>query len=319
MAASASASSKPRADLAMHGHPILVAGKTGQLARSLAEEGRLRGVPLIAQGRRHLDLADAGSVDRAVAAAAPRAIINAAAYTAVDQAEAEPALAFALNRDGAARLAAAAARRGVPFIHVSTDYVFDGTKDAPYREDDAPSPLGVYGRSKLEGERAVRDACPAGVVVRTSWLYSRYGRNFLTTMLQFGETREVVRVVDDQHGAPTAARDLARAILDLVERMNGAHGQGYAAGLYHLTARGETTWHGFAAAIFSGWARRGGRVPRLQPITTGDYPTVARRPTNSRLDCGKIERAFGLRLPVWQDALESCLDEIAQARVEARP
>jgi dTDP-4-dehydrorhamnose reductase len=303
----------------MHGHPILVAGKTGQLARSFAEEGRLRGVPLIAQGRPHLDLADAGSVERAVAAAAPRAIINAAAYTAVDQAEAEPALAFALNRDGAARLAAAAARRGVPFIHVSTDYVFDGTKDAPYREDDAPSPLGVYGRSKLEGERAVRDACPAGVVVRTSWLYSRYGRNFLTTMLQAGETREVVRVVDDQHGAPTAARDLARAILDLVERMNGAHGQGYSAGLYHLTARGETTWHGFAAAIFSGWARRGGRVPRLQPITTGDYPTAARRPTNSRLDCGKIERAFGLRLPVWQDSLESCLDEIAQARVEARP
>jgi dTDP-4-dehydrorhamnose reductase len=319
MAVSASASSKPRADPAMRGHPILVAGKTGQLARSLAEEGRLRGVPLIALGRPYLDLADAGSVEHAVADAAPRAIINAAAYTAVDRAEAEPALAFTLNRDGAARLAAAAARRGVPFIHVSTDYVFDGSKNAPYCEDDAPSPLGVYGRSKLEGERAVRDAYPSAVVVRASWLYSRHGRNFVTTMLQLGETREVVRVVDDQHGAPTAASDLGRAILDLVERMNGVDGQRHAAGLYHLTARGETTWHGFAAAIFAGWARRGRRVPQLQPITTANYPTAARRPNNSRLDCGKIERAFGLRLPAWQESLESCLDEIAQACAEARP
>ena len=319
MAASASASSRPRAELAMHGHaPILVAGKTGQLARSLAEEAVLRGVALIAMERPQLDLTDPGSVERAVAATAPRAVINAAAYTAVDQAEAEPALAFALNRDGAARLAAAAAQRGVPFIHVSTDYVFDGRKDAPYREDDVPSPLGVYGRSKLAGERAVRATCPAGVILRTSWLYGRFGRNFVTTMLQLARTRELARVVDDQHGAPTAARDLARAILDLTERMIGADTQGRA-GIYHVAAQGETTWHGFAAAIFSGWARRGRRVPQLEPITTADYPTAARRPSNSRLDCSKIERAFGLRLPAWQDSLESCLDEIAEACVEARP
>jgi dTDP-4-dehydrorhamnose reductase len=322
MAASASASSKPRAELAMQGQPpILVAGKTGQLARSLAEEAVLRGVVLIAMERPHLDLTDPGSVERAVAATAPRAIINAAAYTAVDQAEAEPALAFALNRDGAARLAAAAAQRGVPFIHLSTDYVFDGRKDAPYREDDAPAPLGVYGRSKLEGERAVREACPAGVTLRTSWLYSRFGRNFVTTMLQLAETRAVVRVVDDQHGAPTAARDLARAMLDVVERMAGMEAKKAedAAGLYHIAAQGETTWHGFAAAIFAGWARRGRRVPALQPITTAEYKAAARRPKNSRLDCSKIERAFGLRLPAWQGALESCLDEIAEACVEARP
>jgi dTDP-4-dehydrorhamnose reductase len=224
MAASASAFSSPHAELAMQ-HPILVAGKAGQLARSLAQEALWRGVPLVTMGRPDLDLTDAGSIERAVAAAAPRAIVNAAAYTAVDQAEAEQGLAFAINRDGAARLAASAARLGVPFIHVSTDYVFDGTKDAPYREDDRPSPLGIYGRSKVAGERAVREADPAAVILRTSWVYSRFGRNFVITMLQLAQTREVVRVVDDQHGAPTSASDLARAILDLVERMTGAGAQ----------------------------------------------------------------------------------------------
>jgi dTDP-4-dehydrorhamnose reductase len=322
MAVSVSASSKPCADVAMPGHPpIVVAGKTGQLARSLAEAAHVRGVPLVAMQRPDLDLTDSGSVERAVAAAAPRAIVNAAAYTAVDQAETEPALAFALNRDGPARLAAAAARRDVPFIHVSTDYVFDGMKEGPYREDDAASPLGVYGRSKLAGEQAVREVYPASVILRTSWLYSRYGRNFVTTMLQLAETREVVRVVDDQHGAPTAAPDLARAILDVVERMAGMDAQEAqgVAGFYHVAAQGETTWHGFAAAIFAGWERRDRRVPVLEPITTAEYPTAARRPKNSRLDCSKIERAFGLRLPAWPGALERCLDELADACAEARP
>jgi dTDP-4-dehydrorhamnose reductase len=318
MAASASASSKPRAELAMQGHhPILVAGESGQLARSLVAEAAVRGVPLVAMERPHLDVTDSGSVERAITATAPRAIINAAAYNAVDRAEAEPAPAFALNRDGPARLAAAAARRDVPFIHVSTDYVFDGSKDAPYREDDAPAPLGIYGRSKLEGERAVRETCPAGIILRTSWLYSRFGRNFVTTMLQLAQTREVVRVVDDQHGAPTAARDLARAMLDLTERMTGA-GTNDRAGVYHLAAQGETTWHGFAAAIFAGWARRGRHVPALQPITAAEYKAAARRPKNSRLDCTKIERAFGLRLPAWPASLESCLDDLAGACVEAQ-
>jgi dTDP-4-dehydrorhamnose reductase len=300
--------------------PILVAGKTGQLARCLAEEAGLRGLPLVAMECPDLDIADSGSVERAIAAVAPRAIVNAAAYTAVDQAESEPALAFALNRDGPARLAAAAARLSVPFIHISTDYVFDGMKERPYREDDVAFPLGVYGRSKLAGEQAVGDTCPAGVILRTSWLYSSFGRNFVTTMLQLAQTREVVRVVDDQHGAPTAAPDLARAILDVVERVAGMDAQSAqdAGGLYHLAARGETTWHGFAAAIFAGWARRGRRVPVLEPITTAEYPTAARRPKNSRLDCSKIEQAFGVRLPAWPGALERCLDDLAGACAEAR-
>jgi dTDP-4-dehydrorhamnose reductase len=296
-----------------------VAGKAGQLARCLAEEARWRAIPLVALGRPQLDLTHAESLARAVAAHAPRAIVNAAAYTTVDGAEAEPALAMAINRDAAGALAAEAARCGVPFIHISTDYIFDGRKDAPYGEEDAPSPLGAYGRSKLEGEGAVRTACPAGVILRTSWLYSRFGQNFVTTMLRLAETRDVVRVVDDQHGAPTAAADLAGAILDLVERLagNGA-GDAGTGGVYHLTGAGETTWHSFAAAIFAGWARRGRRVPVLEPIATAQYPTAARRPQNSRLDCSKIARAFDLRLPAWQGSLENCLDELAGACVEAQ-
>jgi len=296
--------------------PILVAGRSGQLSRSLAEDARARGVPLLAMGRPDLDLADAASIERAVARAAPRAVINAAAYTAVDRAEAEPARAFAVNRDGAARLAGAAARLGVPFIHVSSDYVFDGSKDSPYREDDPPAPLGVYGKSKLAGEDAVRNACPAGLILRTSWVYSRFGHNFLTTMLRLAETGAAAQVVDDQHGAPTAAPDLARAMLNLIERMTQTAAPDRAR-IYHLAARGETTWHGFAAAIFAGWARRGHRVPTLRPIGTDQYPTAARRPRNSRLDCTRIARDFGLRLPPWQHSLALCLDDLAGAHAEA--
>jgi dTDP-4-dehydrorhamnose reductase len=298
--------------------PILVAGKTGQLARCLAQEARRRGTPLVAVGRPELDLTQPELLARAVEAHAPGAIVNAAAYTAVDKAEAEPALAMAVNRDGAGALAAAAARLGVPFLHVSTDYVFDGRKESPYVEEDAPSPLGAYGRSKCDGEAAVRGACPAGVILRTSWVYSPFGQNFVSTMLRLAATREKVQVVDDQHGAPTAAFDLASTILDLVERLTAAPRGRDTGGIYHLAADGETTWHGFAAAIFAGWARRGHRVPVLEPITTPQYPTAARRPPNSRLDCSKIARVFGLRLPPWRSSLERCLDELALARAEAQ-
>jgi dTDP-4-dehydrorhamnose reductase len=301
----------------MSGQPILVAGKTGQLARCLAQEARRRGSALVALGRPELDLSQPELVAPMVAAGAPRAIVNAAAYTAVDKAESEPALAMAVNRDSAGALAAAAAQLGVPFIHVSTDYVFDGRKDAPYREEDAPCPLGAYGRSKLEGEAAVRAACPAAVILRTSWVYSPFGQNFLTTMLRLAATREKVQVVDDQHGAPTAAPDLAAAILDLSERLT-ARRMDDTGGIYHLAGAGETTWYGFAATIFAGWARRGHRVPVLAPITTAQYPTLARRPANSRLDCSKIARVFGLRLPPWQNSLERCLDELASAPAEAQ-
>jgi dTDP-4-dehydrorhamnose reductase len=298
--------------------PILVAGKTGQLARCLAQEARRRGTTLAALGRPEFDLTHPEGLARAVAARAPRAIVNAAAYTAVDKAEAEPALAMTVNRDGAGALAAAAALLGVPFVHISTDYVFDGRKDTPYVEQDAPSPLGAYGRSKLEGEAAVRAACPAGVILRTSWVYSPFGQNFVTTMLRLAATREKVQVVDDQHGAPTAAFDLAGAILDLADRLAAGAPDRSTGGIYHLAGAGETTWYDFAAAIFAGWARRGRRVPALEAITTAQYPTGAPRPHNSRLDCSKVARVFGLRLPAWRSSLERCLDELAEARAEAK-
>jgi len=296
--------------------PVLVAGRAGQLARCLVDAAGRRGLSLVALGRPELDIEDADMVSRAVASVVPRAIINAAAYNAVDLAESEPERAVSVNRDGAARLAAAAGKLRIPHVYVSTDYVFDGSKPSPYAEHDPPSPLGVYGRSKVAGENAVRDACPGAVVLRTSWLYSRYGENFVKTMLRLAEVREVVRVVDDQRGAPTTAGDLASAILDLTERMIATAGDSHA-GTYHLTAAGETTWHGFAVAIFAGWQRRGQRVPKLEAITTADYPTLARRPANSRLDCGRIERAFGIRLAPWATSLEICLDELLAVRVAA--
>jgi dTDP-4-dehydrorhamnose reductase len=272
---------------------------------ALANERKL---PLIAVARPQLDLTDAGSIDRVINAHLPRAIVNAAAYTLVDKAESEPDLAFKINRDGAAHLARVAAQLHVPFVHVSTDYVFDGNKATPYKEDDTPSPLSVYGRSKREGEIAVLDAYPAAVVVRTSWLYSRYGQNFVKTMLRLAANRDQIRVVDDQHGAPTSARDLAQAIIKIIEQIGDPNEN--RGGIYHLTAAGETTWYGFAAAIFAGWASRGRPVPSLEAIRTADYQTPARRPANSRLDCSKVGRVFGMRLPPWRQSLETCLDEL---------
>ena len=241
--------------------PILVAGKNGQLARCLADVGAQRAVPIFSAGRPEIDLEDSSSIERVVTAVLPEAIVNAAAYTAVDMAESEPQRAFAVNRDGAGQLAATARRLRIPFIHVSTDYVFDGRKSVPYCEDDAPSPLGVYGRSKLEGETAVMTGNPDALVFRTSWIYSPYGANFVKTMLRLADTHDLVRVVDDQLGAPTAANDLASAILDAVAQVVEKKIQ-VEPGIYHVTAAGETTWFGFANAIFAGWRERGSPSPQ---------------------------------------------------------
>jgi dTDP-4-dehydrorhamnose reductase len=289
--------------------PVLVAGKSGQLARCLRDAAVLRNVPMVAVGRPELDLESGEGIDRAIAAVKPSAIVNAAAYTAVDRADAESECAFAVNCAGAALLADAAARRGIPFIQISTDYVFDGSKRSPYREDDVPAPLNVYGASKLASETAVLKACPGAAVIRTSWVYSPYGNNFVRTMLRLSETQPVVRVVDDQRGTPTSAADLAAAILAIVERLRSAD-RCDNAGIYHLAGDGETSWHGFAAAIFASLARRGRRVPELQAITTAEYPTPTRRPKNSCLDPSKAERIFGVRLPPWRSSLEACLDRL---------
>jgi dTDP-4-dehydrorhamnose reductase len=293
--------------------PILVAGRSGQLAQCLRDSAVKRGVPMVAVGRPELDLENGEGIDRVMAAVEPSAIVNAAAYTAVDRAEAEAGRAFTVNCGGAALLADAAARRGIPFIQISTDYVFDGSKRSPYREDDVPAPLNVYGSSKLASEAAVLKACPGAAVIRTSWVYSPYGNNFVRTMLRLSETQLEVRVVDDQFGAPTSAADLAAAVLAIVERLQSANGADDA-GIYHLAGEGETSWYGFAAAIFASLARRGRRVPRLQAITTAEYPTPARRPEYSCLDSSKAERIFDVRLPPWRSSLEACLDQLEIAK-----
>ena len=303
------ASRKP-STAAVADRSILVAGKSGQLARCLRDAATQRNVWLATVGRPDLDLESSAGIDDLVAAIAPTAIINAAAYTAVDRAEAEPESASMINRDGAARLASAAKRRAIPFVHISTDYVFSGDKLSPYQEADIPAPLNAYGRSKREGEIAVLDAYPRAVVIRTSWLYSPYGHNFVRTMLRLSTTRTSVRVVNDQRSTPTSASDLANGLLDIVQQLDVDRG-GDTAGIYHLAGQGETTWYGFAEAIFANLARRGQPVPRLQDITTDEYPTPARRPQNSCLDSGNAGRVFGVRLAPWQASLERCLDHLA--------
>ncbi|MBL9011233.1 MAG: dTDP-4-dehydrorhamnose reductase [Alphaproteobacteria bacterium] len=284
---------------------ILVAGRSGQLAEALRETP---GHEIVALGRPDLDLTRSETIAAAFDAARPEAVINAAAYTAVDKAETDEAAAMAVNA-GAGRLAAAASRLGLPFIHVSTDYVFDGRASRPYREDDPVAPLGAYGRSKRAGEIAVLEAMPQAVIVRTAWVFHHGGANFLRTMLRLAETRDEVGVVADQRGAPTYAPDLAVALVAMIERMK-ADGTAAPRGLFHATGSGETTWHGFAAAIFAGAARRGLKVPALKAIATADYPTPARRPAYSVLDCARLEADFGLRLPQWQDAVERCLTRL---------
>lgn len=290
--------------------PILVAGKSGQLARCLYELARQQKMPLAVAGRPDLDLEKAANIEEVVAAVEPCVIVNAAAYTAVDRAEQEPTQAYRINCEGAARLAATARARGIPFVHISTDYVFDGLKSSPYREEDAPAPLGVYGRSKLEGEIAVRDTNPDAIVIRTSWVYSPYGQNFLRTMIRLSATQACVRVVNDQHGTPTSAADLAAGLLEIVQQLR-ANNVGDRSGIYHLAGRGETTWHGFADAIFTNLARRNRPVPELEAITTAEYPTAASRPANSCLDSEKAARVFNVRLAPWQASLDRCLDQLA--------
>jgi len=293
-------------------NPILIAGKSGRVAQDLVAEAARLGVAARALGRPELDIENADTIARVIAATRPCGIVNAAAVGMVDEAERDHARAFALNRDGAARLAAAAAREKIPFLHISTDFVFDGGKRTPYREDDAPAPLNAYGRSKLAGEQAVREAHPSAFVFRTAWVYGPHGNNFLTAMLRLAEKQDSARVVADQTGSPTAGADLARALLDIASRLAGSFQA--SPGIYHLAGSGETSWHGLAEAIFSGWARRGNRVPRLEPIAMADWPSPAQRPPYSALDCGKLERAFGIRLPAWQESVERALDALHPAK-----
>jgi dTDP-4-dehydrorhamnose reductase len=285
---------------------VLVFGAGGQVGRELT--GRPPPAGLIVQGLAHADadIADRVAVETAMRRHRPDVIINAAAYTAVDKAETERDRAFAVNETGPRNLALAARDSGAVLVHFSTDYVFDGYKTIPYLEDDPVAPASVYGQSKEAGERAVRETIPRHLILRTAWVYAAHGANFLKTMLRVGREREVVRVVADQHGTPTSAADLADGILSMLPHLQ----ENRAFGTFHLTNAGRTTWHGFAEAIFAAAARHRSPVPRLEAIGTEDYPTPARRPAMSVLDCRKIADLYGIRLRPWQEAVAATIDAV---------
>lgn len=290
---------------------VLVAGAGGQVGRELVRAAASFDGEIIGLGRAALDVTDAEAARRAVEQHAPDVVINAAAYTAVDRAESEPEAAFAVNCDGAAHCAEACAAAGIPLIHFSTDYVFDGSKSAPYTEDDAPNPLGVYGASKLAGEEAVRDRLDAHVILRTSWVFSAHGHNFVKTMLRLCRERDELRVVADQHGNPTAAADIARTALAIAQR--AVAGEAAAWGTFHFAGMPSTTWHGLAEAVVAEARTHGSvRAERVEPISTSEYPTPARRPADTRLDGERIERDWGIEPPDWREALALVVAELAE-------
>src|SRR5579864_4838221 len=292
---------------------VLVVGRTGQVGYELQRADWPSGLAPTFLGRDALDLSDPEQAKARVVEHRPGIVVNAAAYTAVDAAERERGLAFAVNRDGPAALGEACAGNGASLIHISTDYVFDGAKPGAYDEDDPTHPLSVYGESKAAGETAICARLDRHVIIRTAWVYSPIGRNFVRTMLRLGAEREQVNVVDDQRGSPTSAAEVARAVITVAAALAKGGTDGF--GTYHFCGSGATTWYGFARAIFAGAQQRGMRVPRtVVPITTAQYPTPARRPANSVLRSEKIARVFGIVPRPWQDALADCLDEIAAAR-----
>ena len=298
---------------------VLVIGARGQLARALTEcMPWRRGLIVFASGRPQLDLLDEASVARAVDAVAPDVVVNAAGYTAVGKAEREVETAFAVNRDGAGAVARATAARGCPIIHVSTDHVFDGLKAAPYVETDLPNPVGVYGRSKFAGETAVVSANPCHVILRISWMYGAHGHTFLKTLARLSSDHSEPRIVADQQGSPTYAPHLAQTILEIAAQLADG-GRQDVWGVFHAAGTGSTTWHGFADAVENTAIRLGASQEPLLPMATDVTPSAARRPLNSHLDCGKLVRVYGLRMPMWQQGLEECISRFAGgARAVAR-
>lgn len=284
---------------------VAVTGTKGQVAASLIERGQER-AEIVALGRPSLDLTERDSIIRALEAARCDVVINAAAYTAVDKAETEPEEARRINAEGAGFVAEAAARLGVPLLQISTDYVFDGKSARPYVESDPTGPTGAYGRSKLEGEARALAAQPNCAILRTAWVYSPFGANFLRTMLRLGETRTEIGVVADQRGNPTSALDIAEALLAIAERLC-ADSSPDLRGVFHMAGAGAASWADFAEAIFAAATRNGRSPVHVNRITTADYPTPARRPANSRLDCGKLARVYGVALPAWGASAETCV------------
>jgi len=293
---------------------IVLTGVNGQVGHALQQAFAQQNIPVIALDRAQLDLIDAQAIRSVVREYQPDLIINPAAYTAVDKAESEPDLAYAINAQAPQVLAEEAAKIGARLIHFSTDYVYSGTQSNPYVEQDPTQPLSVYGKSKLAGEEAIRASGVQHLIFRTSWVYGAYGKNFMNTILRLAAEREALRIVADQYGAPTSSHSIADAVLAVLKVWTRQ------SGTYHLVNAGETTWHGFAQAIVENYAKLGLMPPlktavqNIQAITTQEYPTPAARPENSRLNCEKLKRDFGVMLPHWREALQSELGLLAKLR-----
>lgn len=286
---------------------ILIFGRNGQVGSSLVSQLGERGnIQVTALDIEDVDLRDEAGTRQAVIDASPDWVINTSAYTAVDQAESDPALAHQINAVAPGIIAAACAETGAAMVHYSTDYVFDGEANEPYREDDLPNPRSVYGKTKLEGERAVFAACSRSILLRTAWVYSPEGKNFVNTMLRLAVDRDEIRVVNDQYGSPTLAEDLARVTLAIIDQVDAGMRED-CWGVYHATGQGVTNWSGFSEAIMRG---SGNDHVRVVPIPGSEYPTPAPRPAYSVLSNDKLSRVFGLGLPRWQDALARCLAQI---------
>jgi dTDP-4-dehydrorhamnose reductase len=290
---------------------LLVLGAAGQIGHELCRRVWPADYQVAGFDRGEVDITRPGSIAEAMRHERPGIVVNAAAYTAVDRAETEPELAWAVNASGPGHLAAACKTAAIPLIHISTDYVFDGSKQGPYREADPVNPLGVYGRSKEAGDRAVREALAEHVILRTAWVYSAHGHNFVRTMLRLAAERPVLRVVADQIGSPTSAADVAAAIAAIVQRLTAGDEHW---GTYHFAGGGAVTWHGFAEAIFELAAPWREPPPKVEAITTVEYPTPARRPANSVLDCRLIGAVFGIEPQPWREALAEVIRELYESR-----
>jgi dTDP-4-dehydrorhamnose reductase len=288
---------------------FLLLGGTGQIGGELRALGVAKDVQIVAPDRSALDLRDAQAMERIIAAEPWSAVINAAAYTDVDRAEREERAAFAVNAEAPSRLAVETGRRGIPFVHISTDYVFDGRKGAPYVEVDEAVPLNAYGRSKLAGERCVCRANPRHVILRTSWVYSPHRENFVKTIMRLATERDRLTVVADQYGCPTAARDIAKACLDIAMRCASEMDR-TPYGIYHYAGAGEASWFELAQAIVEIATDRIGRSPKIVPIRAFEYPRPAMRPADTRLDCTAVVREFAVSIRHWQQALEDTISRL---------
>jgi dTDP-4-dehydrorhamnose reductase len=296
---------------------VVTGGPNGQVLESLLEVGPTLGHQVTPVGPPELDLAgDSRAIFEALKAARPEAIVSAAAYTAVDKAEGESDLAFAINARGAGAVAAAARELAVPIVHISTDYVFDGSKDSPYVEGDPPGPTSVYGASKLAGEHAVLSEHGNSAILRTAWVYSPFGANFVKTMLRLASDRDEVGVVADQRGNPTSALDIASAVITVLENLASSENPELR-GLFHMAGTGEASWADFAEAIFAISAAANGPEARVRRIATSDYPTPARRPANSRLDSSRLSQIHGVQLPDWRTSTEEVVTRLVRSNGEA--